>query len=484
MKILHTIRNEYDKLKAPIKASLWFVICGFFQKGISMITTPIFTRIMTEAEYGRYNVYISWFQILQILVSLNLASGVYMRGLVKNKDDENRFTSSMMGLSTSWIIGCFLVYICFSGTINRLIGLSTLLMGAIFVEIWSTAAYQFWSSRNKNHYRYKALVIVTFLYTTLRPIVGVICVKSVAINEQVEARAISASIITFLFFVWIYIYLMRKGGIFFIKKYWIYGLTFNLPLIPHYLSQIVLNQADRLMINSICGANYAAYYSVAYVIANTLQILNSSITSTMSPWMYRAIDNKEYSSIGKVSYSILGLIAILNLLIIAIAPEIMKIMAPSNYSNAIWVIPPVTASVYFMFLYNLFAVFEYYFEKTNYIMISSVIAAVLNIILNAVFIPRFGYIAAGYTTLFCYIVYSFAHYYFMRKVIKKNIDGDKIIKLSVVLKIGIAVLLFSTVLMLLYNYPIIRLTVFTIMILVLIMKRKWIIEQYRIINRK
>ena len=74
--------DQYKNLKAPVKASLWFLICGFLQKGVAVLTTPVFSRIMTESEYGRFNVYNSWLGIVQILVSLNLTGSVYTRGLV------------------------------------------------------------------------------------------------------------------------------------------------------------------------------------------------------------------------------------------------------------------------------------------------------------------------------------------------------------------------------------------------------------------
>ncbi len=106
----------------------------------------------------------------------------------------------------------------------------------------------------------------------------------------------------------------------------------------------------------------------------------------------------------------------MNLILIAFAPEAISILAPRSYHGAIWVIPPVAASVFFMFLYNLFGNVEFYFEENKFIMIASVLGAVLNIILNYIFVPLCGYIAAGYTTLFCYIVYSLSHYIFMKKV--------------------------------------------------------------------
>ena len=70
------ITSKYRSLSVQAKAALWFTICSFLQKGISFITVPIFTRLMSTEEYGTYTVYLSWLQILTILTSLYLFNGV------------------------------------------------------------------------------------------------------------------------------------------------------------------------------------------------------------------------------------------------------------------------------------------------------------------------------------------------------------------------------------------------------------------------
>ena len=57
---LKKLINKYKKVPLPAKASLWFVVCSFLQKGISFITTPIFTRIMTSDNYGVVTMYSAW----------------------------------------------------------------------------------------------------------------------------------------------------------------------------------------------------------------------------------------------------------------------------------------------------------------------------------------------------------------------------------------------------------------------------------------
>lgn len=83
--------ERYREMPVQIKASFWFLLCSFLQKGISVITTPIFTRLLSTAEYGQYNVFNSWLSIATIFITLNLSYGVYTQGLIKFEDEQNVF---------------------------------------------------------------------------------------------------------------------------------------------------------------------------------------------------------------------------------------------------------------------------------------------------------------------------------------------------------------------------------------------------------
>ncbi len=86
---------------------------------------------------------------------------------------------------------------------------------------------------------------------------------------------------------------------------------------------------------------------------------------------------------------------------------------------------PVLFSMYLSFLYYFPASVEYYYKKTNFIAVATMSAAVLNIILNAIFIPLHGYIAAAYTTVFCYSLYYIFHLY-----LSKYIHGSMVYDLK------------------------------------------------------
>ena len=105
--------DKYKAIPITVKASFWFLICGFVQRGISLITTPIFSRLLSTSEYGDFSVYQTWYNIIIIFASLNLASGVYMRGLVKYEEDQDRFTGSLQCLYMLTTAICFGIYMLF-----------------------------------------------------------------------------------------------------------------------------------------------------------------------------------------------------------------------------------------------------------------------------------------------------------------------------------------------------------------------------------
>ena len=91
--------SKYKGLSVQAKSAIWFVACSLLQKGISFITVPIFTRIMTPVEYGDNSLYLSWLQIMTIVTSLYLFCGTFDNAMSKFEEDRDRYISSMQGLS-------------------------------------------------------------------------------------------------------------------------------------------------------------------------------------------------------------------------------------------------------------------------------------------------------------------------------------------------------------------------------------------------
>lgn len=472
--IMKKLIEKYNDSPIQIKASVWFLVCAFLQKGISMVTTPIFTRLLSTSEYGNYNVFNSWLNIVAIFVSLNLSYGVFTQGLVKYEDDRKRFASSMQGLSMLLVMLWALIYLAFHNFWNNLFSLTTVQMLAMLLMIWTSAVFNFWAAEQRVLYKYRMLVVITLIVAIAKPIIGIIFVTIA--TDKVTARIFGLVLVELVAYMGLYCVQLDRGKQFFNKKYWIYALNYNIPLVPHYLSQTVLNSSDRIMISSMAGNDEAGIYSLAYSISLIMTLFNTALMQTISPWIYQKIKNHRVADIKKVAYSTLIVIAVVNLVLILMAPEVVVIFAPPSYYKAIWIIPPVAMSVYFMYAYDLFAKFAFYYEKTKMIMCASVIGAVLNIVLNFICIKKFGFIAAGYTTLICYMVYSIAHYCFMNHVCRKYGDGERPYDIRVLLKITLLFMLCAFALLSTYNYSAIRYAIFVIILIIVVLKRKKLIQ--------
>ena len=418
---MDTIFQKNRKLPIQVKASFWFLIASFFQRGISVITTPLFTRLLTAEEYGQFNVFNSWFSLFTIIIALNLTGGAYTQGIIKFSEEREKFSSSIHGLSLSILVIWLIIYVIIWQPINNLLKLETYQVLALFLLVGTNSISGFWFLGKRVDFDYKPLVIITILTAVLRPAteLGLVLYMS----DHVKARIYGWVLVYVITYSWMCVHQFMKDNTFFCKKYWKYALAFNIPLVPHYLSQTVLNMSDRIMISQMVGDREAGVYSLAYSIALIMTLFNTSIINTLTPWALQMIKEGNQNKIGNVFYICMLIIGGVNILLILFAPELVRIFAPSEYYEAIWVIPPVSIGTYFMFLYNLLAVFEFYFEKTKFIMVASVLAAVLNIILNVVCIRAFGYVAAGYTTLICYIVYVVCHYNCYKKTQTENNPG-------------------------------------------------------------
>lgn len=472
--IMKKTLKVYQNLSVPAKAAIWFLVCSFLQKGISVITTPIFTRLLTTNEYGQFNVFNSWFSIVNIFVSLMLSGGVCTQGLVKFDEDRDIFSSSLQGLTLILVFFWTLIYALFHDFWDNLFSLTTNQCLLMLLMIWTGAVFNLWASEQRVLYKYKILVSITLLVSLAKPIIGIVFVTCA--QDKVTARILGLALVEFIGYFGLFIHQVLKGKVFCSKKYWIYALKFNIPLIPHYLSQAVLNSSDRIMINSMVGSSEAGIYSLAYSISSMMIIFNTALVNTISPWIYTKIKEGKLKDIAGTSYLTMIIVACVNLILISFAPEAVRIFAPKSYYDAIWIIPPVAMSVYFMYIYDIFAKFQFYFEKTKFVMIASTVSAVANIILNYIFINIFGYCAAGYTTLFCYFLYAIAHYLFMNKICKENLDGVKVFDIKILCSITMGMLLIGFIMLILYNFTYLRYLVIILFFVCCIIKRKVIMK--------
>ena len=209
--MLKKIKDKYNLIPLSVKASVWFVLCGFLKDIIDILATPVFTRILTAEQYGIYNVYNSWFQIFKIVFTLYLFSDVFNVGLVKFEEEQDRFISATLGFITT-VTGAFLIlYLIQHYFWEQLLDLPECMILLLYIQVLSYVPYHCWIRRERFSYRYRNVVIVSSLYVFLQPALGIlaICFLDIPMNPGYTRIAV-AVLVQFLIGLSLYIEMIWK----------------------------------------------------------------------------------------------------------------------------------------------------------------------------------------------------------------------------------------------------------------------------------
>lgn len=433
--------------KKVIKSGIWYTLSNFLVKSIGLLTTPIFARLLTKTEFGLYNNYISWLGILTIIVTLNLESTlISARYDFEEKFDE--YILSVLSLSAVSVFVWSIVLNVFSSNITELFGLDMIYVNCMMIYMIFIPAINLYQAREQYYFEYKKSVFIGLLMAIGTAFGSVLLVAFM--QNGLLGRVLGNVVPVVAIGIVLYIILAHNGKRLELS-YWKYALKICIPFIPHLLSLTILNSVDKVMITNMCGAEDNALYSLAYSCGALVTLLITSLNSAYSPWLGERLAKKDLASIRTTSKTYILVFVSLAIGIMAISPEILLVLGGKQYIEAKAVMIPVALGCVCQFLYTMYVNVEQFCKKTVGMAFASISAAVLNYILNLIFIPKYGYIAAAYTTLVGYIWLLIVHVYLVQKLNLGQVYSKKITFTA----LGIAVIC-GFFISILYNYTAIR----------------------------
>lgn len=407
------LKSEDNKY---IKAGVGYTIGNYLLKGISFLTLPIFVRLMTQADYGNFNTYAAYESIFCIIVGLALHTSLKNAKYKYGEEGFDSYVSSciQIGIVSTiiFLIIANITYPLYAGIIDMSRGIFNLLI----VESYSVSVITTYNVYISLSYRYKSFLIVSFINVIMNIALSLLFMFTFLSDNRYLARVLGTATPVIVISIVIVIHFLRVGKIQFVSEHWKYALGFSVPLILHGVSQVILNQFDRIMIKTMTGAVDAGIYSFAYNISSLVLVTSTSLQQVWSPWFYEKMATKEYKEIQVKGDQFAFGMFLFVVCVLCGAEEIIKILGTKEYVVGLYYLIPILVGGYFAFLYILPAQAEYYYEKTNYIATGTCVAAILNVIMNYVGVRMFGSIAAAYTTLIIYMLYFCIHYYLAIKV--------------------------------------------------------------------
>ena len=458
---MHTIISKLKNASIVTKTSMAYVFCVCLQKGIQILTWPLFTRMLTLEQYGQYTIYVSWVDIVTVFLTLNLSVGLFPKAMEIFPEKRDAYISTCQTISILLTIVFGIILFLFRKMVTSLFGLPFLLLIVMIINVEAYLPIQLTESRWRFLNQYKKAVLLTCLYSISSPILALVLIlRSSEKGYAMIIGMVSIPVLLGLFFG-IRNYITSKTII--NKELFGFAIKSHIPLIAYFLSQTVLNQSDRIMIGHYCGNDKAAIYGVAYSLAMLITLVANALNNSYIPLLYEKINSLDKRQIHQYALKNALIVAVLVICVVFFAPEIILIMGGRNYYEAVWIVPPVAGSVLLIFYSQILINIQLYYESKRPLAVISCVVTLVNIILNAVALPVFGYYAAGITTLISYMLYTVLNYWIYKKTIRKKNVGDYY-KISQFVILYFAFLLFVSAGMLVYDYVVLRMLLLVLLL--------------------
>lgn len=437
-----------------LKAGAWYIISSIMVKSISIITTPIFTRLMTTEEYGVVSTFTTWYSLLLVFCTINLT---YSIGRAK-QDFPGKldcYIGSMQLLSAMVTLCISVVIMFFIEQMSRFMELSTTGIVLLLIYLLFSPAINFFQNGFRYRYHYKENVAIAWYTTVSSVVLSLFLIFTVDYDRAVLRMAgIVLPVVVLSSAFWISS--IHRGIVRPDRVYWTYGLKLSLPLVLHTVSLNILAQSDRIFIVKICGSADVGIYSLVYSYGVLISIITNAIAEGWLPWFHDSYFAKEFDGIRKNVKPIIILGCYLTLGCIALAPEAVLILGGENYVPGIDCVPPIVLGILCQYVYTHYVNIELHLKKTKFVSMGTIFVACLNITLNILFIPIFGFVAAAYTTFFSYICLLCIHCFITKKILHVKLYDDVFMFAA----IGVTVLA-AVVVMFTYNHTFVRCLVIT-----------------------
>lgn len=381
---------------------------------VGMIMIPIVTRVLSTEQMGIANTFISTRNTVVIIITCSVYAYVH-KAMIEFKDEKKSYIFSIIVFSILAVVISFCISLIFKEKLMKLLSLDNFLYYWLFISCLGFALYSiadYYCIFQNKYY------IVAMIVLSVGPISQFLSVglSYVLENDKYIGRVIGLDFVYLLVAVCLIVWMFVGRRPKFKTKYVKTTLAFTIPIIPHLLSQMVLTQCDLVMISYFCGSSKSGIYSMGHTVGFLALTVMSQIMASWSPWVYRRMEDKEFKTIFDNSKLIVLVGAYISIGLLTISTELIKIFLTDVYSPCIYIVPTLVVAMFFQFIYIFVYDFQFFNKKAKSIAASSIVAAIFNLITNYIFIPKFGFLAAGFTTLASYFVLLMINYFFTVRI--------------------------------------------------------------------
>lgn len=405
-------------------------------KFISFFMLPLYTSLLSTSEYGTVDVIGTYVALIAVILTLQFEQGIF-RFLIdvrNNVELQKKYISTafyiVLGLCIlfSLIAVPILVYFNYKYTFQLIIYVFGLSINAIVLQIPRGLG---------NNILYAAGSCIS---GSLNVILNVlfIAIFKLGVNGMLFASIIS--IFLSIIFIFKSLKLHKFLRIEYVKrKIFNELIEYSFPLIPNTLCWWVVSASDRIIINFFLNIVANGIYSVACKFPSMFSMFSNIFQMAWTE--SAAINVSDFGSnkyFEKIINQAIRFYSACNIGVIVIMPFVFSILIKNDFVDAYFYIPILMTGAFFHSVADLYGSIYTAFKMTKEIAKTTLISAVLNILINVMMIRYIGIYAAAISTLMAYLVIAIYRHLDVQRKMKITIS-----KKYLLMEIIIYILVFS-----------------------------------------
>lgn len=426
-------RKQSLLLNKVLKTGSLSLMGTMLVKAVNLISIPVFSRLLTTSEYGQVDVFMTYVNIFMIILGLDFV-GAVGKGRLDHETDADEYITSSLLFTTLFSVGVVLFINAIFPVVQMAFGMDRLTVNVMLLYSYAMFVISYRSAEYNFYYEYKKNMVMSISVALGNFALSILLIETVFKEQKFWGRILGAMIPTLVVALVVYIYLARRGRWCIQRQHVRYSLEFGVPLIPHNLSHMVLSSADKIMINSMISASASGIYSLVYTLGMMIQVVLEAMNNVYAPWLFRQLKQGKKDDVCYVQKYYLLLYCAVTIGVLTISPEIIKIVGSEAYWEGIPMVMWVVYATFINFTYTLYVNVEFFYKRTMLISTGTIIAAIVNVVLNGMFLKQYGYLFGAISTLISYVALLMFHMIIVNCVMKKNVT-DNIFVVAIVILI-------------------------------------------------
>jgi O-antigen/teichoic acid export membrane protein len=315
------------------------------------------------------------------------------------------------------IIPFLIIFFFFTDEISNILTMPAIAAMLIPLAVIGTTTGSIYNQIMQPLYQSRKIAIPSIISSYAAFVLSLVLIL-IMTSQKYMGQILAQVIIGIIFFFYYMKELRPFINLTFKKKYFKYIFSYSIPLIPYALNGIILAQIDRVQINMYEGASSVGLYSFAYNIAMLMSVFSVTLFQTWTPRYFEYMNARDYISHDKDIHKLNKYLVIVAAFLILFGMEVGYILADKKFHPALSIIPIVVISYYFEAIFTIFARHIGFAKRTIYATLIALASGVLNIFLNTIYIPMYGYKAAAWTTFASYLTMTILGYLVSAYVLK------------------------------------------------------------------